>query len=51
VKKIMEDHGGELMLADRPEGGAIVTLVFSASAASFDTAATTGSMKAAAHGS
>jgi two-component system nitrogen regulation sensor histidine kinase NtrY len=27
VKKIMEDHGGELTLADRPEGGARVGLV------------------------
>jgi len=26
VKKIMEDHHGELILADRPGGGAIVTL-------------------------
>ena len=28
VKKIMEDHGGTVLLADRPGGGAIVTLVF-----------------------
>jgi len=28
VKKIMEDHHGELILADRPGGGAIVTLVW-----------------------
>ncbi|MBT6119111.1 MAG: PAS domain-containing sensor histidine kinase [Rhodospirillaceae bacterium] len=28
VKKIMEDHAGDLMLADRPEGGAEVRLVF-----------------------
>ena len=26
VKKIMEDHGGELRLADRPGGGAVVSL-------------------------
>jgi two-component system, NtrC family, nitrogen regulation sensor histidine kinase NtrY len=51
VKKIMEDHGGELMLADRPEGGAIVTLVFSVHTAAQGAADTTGSMKAAAHGS
>jgi two-component system nitrogen regulation sensor histidine kinase NtrY len=50
VKKIMEDHGGGLMLADRPQGGAIVTLVFPASAAA-PGADATGSMKAAAHGS
>ncbi|HEX2114853.1 MAG TPA: ATP-binding protein, partial [Alphaproteobacteria bacterium] len=50
VKKIMEDHGGELSLADRPEGGAIVTLVFPATAAALSADAT-GSMKAAAHGS
>ena len=49
VKKIMEDHGGELTLADRPEGGAIVTLIFSAAAPGV--ADTAGSMKAAAHGS
>ena len=30
VKKIMEDHGGDLQLADNPEGsGALVSLVFS----------------------
>jgi two-component system nitrogen regulation sensor histidine kinase NtrY len=51
VKKIMEDHGGELTLADRPEGGAIVTLIFSATSAAPGAAAATGSMKAAAHGS
>lgn len=28
VKKIMEDHGGRLSLADRPGGGAVVTLNF-----------------------
>jgi two-component system nitrogen regulation sensor histidine kinase NtrY len=28
VKKIMEDHRGELILADRPRGGAIVSLVW-----------------------
>ena len=28
VKKIMEDHGGRLSLADRPGGGAGVTLSF-----------------------
>lgn len=28
VKKIMEDHGGRLTLADRPGGGAVVTLSF-----------------------
>lgn len=28
VKKIMEDHGGTVLLADRPGGGAIVSLVF-----------------------
>jgi two-component system nitrogen regulation sensor histidine kinase NtrY len=28
VKKIMEDHGGELALADSPAGGASVSLVF-----------------------
>ena len=28
VKKIMEDHGGRLSLADRPGGGAVVTLGF-----------------------
>ncbi len=32
VKKIMEDHGGSIELRDRPEGGAIVSLVFSAQA-------------------
>ncbi|MCR9073001.1 MAG: PAS domain-containing sensor histidine kinase [Alphaproteobacteria bacterium] len=29
VKKIMEDHHGSIELRDRPEGGAIVTLLFS----------------------
>jgi two-component system nitrogen regulation sensor histidine kinase NtrY len=33
VKKIMEDHGGELELADREDGGARVRLVFAAEAA------------------
>lgn len=28
VRKIMEDHGGELVLSDFPEGGAIVSLIF-----------------------
>ncbi len=28
VKKIMEDHHGELILADRPHGGAIVSLIW-----------------------
>ncbi len=28
VKKIMEDHGGTVLLADRQGGGAVVTLVF-----------------------
>jgi len=28
VKKIMEDHHGELMLSDREQGGARVRLVF-----------------------
>jgi two-component system nitrogen regulation sensor histidine kinase NtrY len=28
VKKIMEDHGGRLSLADRPGGGAVITLSF-----------------------
>ncbi len=28
VKKVMEDHGGTLILGDRPGGGAVVTLVF-----------------------
>jgi two-component system, NtrC family, nitrogen regulation sensor histidine kinase NtrY len=32
VKKIMEDHGGTVLLADRPGGGAIVTLVFPSAA-------------------
>jgi len=52
VKKIMEDHGGELTLADRPLGGAIVSLIFSASAAAarLPAADASGSMKAAAHG-
>jgi two-component system nitrogen regulation sensor histidine kinase NtrY len=30
VKKIMEDHGGSLLLEDRPEGGARITLRFRA---------------------
>ena len=30
VKKILEDHGAELGLADRPEGGARVSMVFQA---------------------
>jgi two-component system nitrogen regulation sensor histidine kinase NtrY len=51
VKKIMEDHGGELTLADRPLGGAVVSLIFSVSAAAARSpAAEAGSMKAAAHG-
>jgi two-component system nitrogen regulation sensor histidine kinase NtrY len=52
VKKIMEDHGGELTLADRPLGGAIVSLIFSttAAAARSPAAEAPGSMKAAAHG-
>ena len=28
VRKIMEDHGGELLLEDHPEGGAVVSLIF-----------------------
>ena len=28
TRQIMEDHGGELSLDDRPEGGAIVRMVF-----------------------
>jgi two-component system nitrogen regulation sensor histidine kinase NtrY len=28
VKKIMEDHHGELVLADRPSGGAVVSLIW-----------------------
>ncbi len=28
VKKIMEDHGGELKLADNPDGGSVVSLEF-----------------------
>lgn len=28
VKKIMEDHHGELLLADRPGGGAVVSLIW-----------------------
>jgi len=32
VKKIMEDHGGTVLLADRPGGGAVVTLVFPSAA-------------------
>ena len=28
VRKIMEDHGGELLIEDRPEGGARVGLIF-----------------------
>jgi two-component system nitrogen regulation sensor histidine kinase NtrY len=31
VKKIMEDHGGDLELADRPEGGAIARLTLAVS--------------------
>jgi two-component system nitrogen regulation sensor histidine kinase NtrY len=30
VRKIMEDHGGELVLEDRPGGGARVSLIFRA---------------------
>ncbi|MGE3623046.1 MAG: ATP-binding protein [Bdellovibrionales bacterium] len=30
VKKIMEDHHGELVLADRPRGGAVVSLIWPA---------------------
>jgi two-component system nitrogen regulation sensor histidine kinase NtrY len=33
VKKIMEDHGGSLMLDDRPGGGASVKLVFAQASA------------------
>ena len=53
VKKIMEDHGGELTLADRPLGGAVVSLIFSvtAAAARSPSVEASGSMKAAAHGS
>ncbi len=53
VKKIMEDHGGELTLADRPLGGAVVSLIFSVTAAAARSPAVeaSGSMKAAAHGS
>jgi len=32
VKKIMEDHGGQLQLADRVGGGAVVRLLFPAGA-------------------
>jgi len=32
VRKIMEDHGGNVVLLDRPGGGAIVKLVFSSEA-------------------
>jgi two-component system nitrogen regulation sensor histidine kinase NtrY len=32
VKKVMEDHGGTLILGDRPGGGAVATLVFPSSA-------------------
>ena len=32
VKKIMEDHGGSVELRDRPDGGAIVSLIFEADA-------------------
>ncbi|MBO39833.1 MAG: two-component sensor histidine kinase [Rhodospirillaceae bacterium] len=28
VRKIMEDHGGELVLEDLPEGGAVISLIF-----------------------
>jgi two-component system nitrogen regulation sensor histidine kinase NtrY len=31
VRKIMEDHGGDLILSDRADGGASVALVFAAS--------------------
>ena len=34
VKKIMEDHGGTLLLDDRAEGGAIATLVLPSLASS-----------------
>ncbi|NKB21925.1 MAG: HAMP domain-containing protein [Alphaproteobacteria bacterium] len=34
VRKIMEDHGGFLELADHPDGGAVVSLIFSAKAKS-----------------
>jgi len=52
VKKIMEDHGGELTLGDGPGGGAIVSLVFPASAAARNEAAESpGAFRAAAHGS
>jgi two-component system nitrogen regulation sensor histidine kinase NtrY len=34
VKKIMEDHSGELVLSDRAEGGAKVALVFAGEAPS-----------------
>jgi two-component system, NtrC family, nitrogen regulation sensor histidine kinase NtrY len=53
VKKIMEDHGGTLILSDRPSGGAIVTLVFPFAAqtdtiASADSSADSGAVPKAA---
>jgi len=36
VKKIMEDHGGSLILDDRPGGGASVRLVFAKASAPAD---------------
>jgi two-component system nitrogen regulation sensor histidine kinase NtrY len=30
VRKIMEDHGGDILLEDRPGGGAIIRLIFAA---------------------
>jgi two-component system nitrogen regulation sensor histidine kinase NtrY len=56
VKKIMEDHGGSVDLRDRPEGGAIVSLVFSHpqpvadDPASTKTSATEDTAPLAAHG-